>query len=72
MKRRATKREIVRVEMIETPIWCPMSLIRKLSEKTKGRKTVTVVSVAARIERQTSRVPCVTDCSGLLPAAERR
>ena len=45
---------------------------KKLSEKTNGRKTVTVVRVAARMERQTSRVPCVTERSGVLPVDEMR
>ena len=58
--------------MMETPIWCPISLIKKLSEKTNGRKTVTGVRVAARMERQTSRVPCVTERSGVLPVDEMR
>ena len=33
---------------MDTPIWCPISFIRKLSEKTNGRNTVMVVRVARR------------------------
>ena len=60
------------MEMIDTPICDPMSRSRKLSEKRKGRKMMTVVSVAAAMERHTSFVPWAADRSADMPVPERR
>jgi hypothetical protein len=49
----ATASETKRVETMETPIFFPMILIRKLVEKMNGEKTTTVVSVDAKIARIT-------------------
>jgi hypothetical protein len=45
------------VDIIDTPTFLPISVIKKLLEKINGRKTVTVVRVEAKIDRQTSIVP---------------
>jgi hypothetical protein len=37
MSKRATARETNRVDTIDTPIFLPMSLTRKLSEKINGK-----------------------------------
>ena len=63
-KSNATTNETNKVEMIDTPMCFPNKLMKKLVEKTKGKNTVIVVSVAAKIERQTSLVPCKTALSG--------
>ena len=72
MNSNATASETKRVEIIDTPICVPISLSKKLSEKRKGRKIITVVSVAATIERQTSFVPLVTDLPAESPVPESR
>ncbi len=63
--------EITRVDTIDTPIWVPRILIMYSEEKMKGRKTVTVVRVAATTLRHTSVVPWITALSGVyfLPAS---
>jgi hypothetical protein len=65
MKNMAITREIVKVEIIETPIFLPIILTMKLSEKIKGEKTISVVRVDAKTDLHTSEVPCFTDCSGV-------
>ena len=61
----AMAREMVRVEIIETPIFFPIIFTMKLSEKMKGKKTISVVTVAAKTDLQTSVVPCFTAVSGV-------
>ena len=57
IKSSATKKDTNKVETIDIPIFWPISLIMKFPEKRKGTKTIIVVSVAAKMERQTSFVP---------------
>jgi len=61
---RATIRETSRVEIIETLMWYPIVRMIKFDAKTKGKKTMVVVSVAAKIDRQTSLVPSITASRG--------
>ena len=68
----ATASEARRVVTIDTPIFLITSLIRKFDEKIKGRNTITVVRVDAKIDRHTSVVPCFTESSLLLPEPARR
>jgi hypothetical protein len=44
----------------------------KFLEKMKGKKTVMVVRVDARIERHTSVVPWTTACIGVYPLPASR
>jgi len=53
----ATTNDTSNVEMIETPMFLPIKPIKKSVEKTKGKNTVMVVKVAAKIDFQTSFVP---------------
>ncbi len=64
MKSNATISEMINVEIMDVPMWFPSSSTIGSAEKIKGRKTVTVVSVAARMDRHTSVVPWVTALSG--------
>ncbi len=57
INKRATTKDTSKVEIIDTPMCLPISPIKKFVENTKGRNTVTVVKVAAKIERHTSFVP---------------
>ncbi len=68
----ATIRDIVRVEIIETPMFFPIILTMKLSEKMKGRNTIRVVNVEANTERHTSAVPCLTAFSAGNPVPDKR
>ncbi len=72
INRSATKSETISVLIIDTPICLPRSLIRKLEENTKGRKTVMDVRVAAIIGLCTSIVPCTTDSSLDRPFENKR
>ena len=57
ISRRATNRDTVSVEIMETTTWIPSSFIMYSDEKRNGRKTVMVVNVAATIDLHTSEVP---------------
>ncbi len=71
-KSSATTSETSNVDTMEMPIFLPSNSIIKFEEKRKGRKTVTVVSVDATMDRHTSFVPRVTDSSGPFPIPASR
>ncbi len=66
----ATAKETNRVEIIDTPMCIPISLSKKFSEKRNGRNIITVVKVAATIERHTSFVPRLTESSARIPVPD--
>ena len=72
MNSNATVSENRSVAMIEIPMCSPIRRMNTSSENRNGRNTVMVVSVDAMIDFHTSRVPCVTACSALLPCVNRR
>jgi hypothetical protein len=66
MKNTATARDIRSVETIETPIFLPIILIRKLVVKIKGKNTTTVVRVEPTTGATSSEVAAST-ASGRSP-----